>query len=210
MKKAILILLILSLPVAAWGKALNLISVFYQNTTKEYRDEGLPGFTQKYESWGAGMVRYMAQPGSQFGIYTANSLFVPVSYDYGNLNPPGTGNFGDFRIGFDTLTGGAVNFGSGRVGFLLGAGLHLNYLFLYTDPLTEAPLYRYNSNSYLNIGLGGAGHIYVQVNDQVNIHAGANYTYDFWELTDNFDLRQYNGFRSNQSWAVLFGVGVKF
>ncbi|MCK5249100.1 MAG: hypothetical protein KAJ98_03995 [Spirochaetaceae bacterium] len=216
MKKVILtaLLLIIISGFAFSQSHLLLVSggYFQQKNSYEFKSNGIPGglpvedFSDIIRSFGIGVTQYFGKA-EKVGIYSSTHLLIPIDLVRKDSTTPDgrTLAIQDFRFGIDAINGFGVNIQPGRVGFLLGGGIHLSYNLFWTYP--ESNESRFN---LFNIGLGGGGHVYFMINEDINIHLGTVWWYDFFELRYSSGNSISDNFYYNGGWGYQVSIGVGF
>ena len=213
MKKilAMSLLLILAASMAGAQEGMVLISggYFQQNNSYE-KITGLPyglppvDFTDAIRSFGLGVTQFI-RGGSPVGFYSGTHLLFPIDLVRTVSGSKTTLSIKDFRFGIDTINGVGFGIQPGRIGFLLGAGVHLSYMLLWNYP--DSADSRFN---LINIGLGGGGHVYFILKDNVSLQLGTVWWYDFFQPRYSYLDSISNSYSYSGGWGyqVTLGVGL--
>lgn len=208
----IFLLLVLTAAVLSAQQGIMLLGGGYLEHNHQYDYEsgdpqnssGLPNsdFSDTWRSWGIESTQFIKGRDNS-GIYNSTMLFFPE-----NLSRDGSSakDFKEFRLGVNNISGIGVNTGTGRLGIIGGGGLHWDIMYMNKYPKTTDSRY-----FLINLGLGGGGHVYYMLDEKVNIHVGAIWWWDPFQIrsSSSKDISDHFAFKSGWGYKVTAGIGWK-
>ncbi len=215
MKKLTVLVIIVTILAAVSASAqqkLILVSAGYIENHHSYTYDspnfsGLPSenFTDKWKSWGLGSVQFISHGSKPIGLYNSTLLFFLEQLVRTDSGSSTSYDFKEFRLGLNNIVGFGANFGTGRLGFLIGGGLHTDFVYINKYPNTSDSNY-----FFLNLGLGGGGHVYFMINETINIHAGTVWWWDPFQVRSSSNNAISNNYSWENGWGYNITVGIGF
>ena len=189
-----------------------LVSAGYIENHHSYNFEsingsGLPNrdFTDTWKSWGLGSVQFINNGNKPVGFYNSTLLYFPEQLTRKTSSSSTSYDFKEFRLAINNILGLGANFGTGRLGFIVSGGFHSDIAYINKYPETN------DSNYFIfNLGLGGGGHIYFMLNENINLHAGTIWWWDPFQIRSSSNGAISNNYGWDNGWGYNVTVGVGF
>lgn len=183
-----------------------LYGAHYLNRNRAYEgNTGYQDFNESINNWGLGGTVFAGI--GVLGVYSQTAFYIPTGHTYDPESSLGEQKLEGFRLGMDNLSGLGININlTPKIGILLGGGFHWDLIFMYKDLYYEAE----GSEPALifDLGLGGAGNLYIMTSEQMSIYFGGMVAWDFLVLQGNSYQNQH--WDKADHWIYGFNAGIGF